>query len=284
VRIGNEASGQFQLDVFGEVLDASWTGIRAGLFQRRADLPVLRHDRDALLPSILGHLEAVWDQPDDGIWEVRGQRRHFTHSKVMAWTAFDRGVRLATALGADDLPVDRWAELRDTIHHQVCEQGWNAEKGTFVQYYGADIVDASLLMMARVGFLPASDPRIVATVDAIQRDLLVDGFVLRYPTGEGGTDDGLPPGEGAFLMTTFWLVDNLALIGRTDEARAMFEHLRGLRNDVGLLSEEYDPKAERMLGNFPQAFSHLGLIISAANLSLGVDGPFGDQLRRDDDA
>jgi GH15 family glucan-1,4-alpha-glucosidase len=282
VRIGNEASGQFQLDVFGEVLDATWTAYRAGLFERRIDLPVLHHQTDALLPAIMAHLERVWDQPDDGIWEVRGQRRHFTHSKVMAWTAFDRGVRLATAVGAEGLPVDRWAKLRDTVHDQICEKGWNAQKNSFVQYYGADIVDASLLMMVRVGFLPADDPRIIATVEAIQRDLLVDGFVLRYPTGDTGTDDGLPPGEGAFLMTTFWLVDSLALIGRTTEARELFEHLRSLRNDVGLLSEEYDPKAGRMLGNFPQAFSHLGLIVSAANLSLGAAGPFGDQTRSDD--
>ena len=213
-----------------------------------------------LLPAVLEHLEQVWDQPDDGIWEIRGPRHHFTHSKVMAWVAFDRAIRIAKYRNWDHLPIDKWAKLRDEVHDQVCDKGFNAAKNSFVQYYGSDQLDASLLMLARVGFLPPTDPRIVGTVEAIQRELVVDGFVLRYITQDGDSVDGLPAGEGTFLMTTFWLADNLALIGRTDEAREVFERLRALSNDVGLFSEEYDPKEKRMFGNFPQAFSHLAFI------------------------
>ena len=222
VRIGNEASGQFQLDVFGEVLDATWTALRGGIVSGREDVPVLRHQQDAMLPAVMAHLEQVWDTPDDGIWEIRGPRRHFVHSKVMAWAAFDRAVKIAEHLDLADSPevdVERWRTLRDQVHADVCEKGWNSDKNSFVQYYGADVVDASLLMLARVGFLPPDDPRIIATVEAIERDLLVDGFVLRYPTTDGDSVDGLPAGEGTFLMTTFWLADNLALIGRQQDAR-----------------------------------------------------------------
>ncbi|MCP4434780.1 MAG: glycoside hydrolase family 15 protein [Actinomycetia bacterium] len=269
VRIGNEASTQFQLDVFGEVMDAALMGSMGGLSpgdSSAADVGL----------ALLAALEKVWDDPDDGIWEVRGPRRHFTHSKVMAWVAFDRAVKLHDKGGLRGGDVLRWKELRDTVHQQVCEKGWNDDVGAFTQYYGSTTLDASLLMMAIVGFLPADDPRIVSTVEAIQRDLMVEGFVKRYQTGADNAD-GLPGAEGAFLLTTFWLADNLALMGRTDEATEVFERLRGLRNDVGLLSEEYDPTEGRMLGNFPQAFSHIGLIHTAANLSPEGASPCEDR-------
>jgi GH15 family glucan-1,4-alpha-glucosidase len=268
VRIGNQASEQFQLDVFGEVLDSALTAAR-NAFPREVDW-----DANLLL-AILDHLEHVWDQPDDGIWEVRGRRRHFTHSKVMAWVAFDRAIRLAQ--DHQTLPGDRvghWTELRERIHAQVCDRGFDKEINSFTQYYGSTLLDASLLMLAPVGFLPPDDPRIVGTVTAIQKELVEDGFVRRYQLD--GSVDGLTGTEGTFLMTTFWLADNLALVGRGDEAREIFERLRGIRNDVGLLSEEYDPSAARMLGNFPQAFSHVSLINTAANLST----PWGPSLMR----
>ena len=273
VRIGNQASEQFQLDVYGEVLDAAWTAIGSEMGQRVME----RQDRHGafgdLLPAMMLHLERVWDQPDDGIWEIRGPRRQFTHSKVMVWVAFDRAIRIAKLLGRDSLPTERWIERRDEVHAQVCARGWSDAKQSFVQYYGSDRLDSSLLMLARVGFLPPADARIIATVEAIQRELVVDGFVLRYATDDADGVDGLPPGEGAFLLTTFWLADNLELIGRHDEAVALFERLCELRNDLGLFSEEYDPVAGRMLGNLPQAFSHLAFINSAASLSMGEHGP-----------
>ena len=260
VRVGNQASTQFQLDVFGEVLDSA-------LLAARSALPGEAGWDPGLVLAILDHLETVWDEPDNGIWEVRGPRRHFTHSKVMAWVAFDRAIQLA-----DDhhvLPADRvahWTQLRDRIHAEVCDKGFDPEINSFTQYYGSTLLDASLLMLAPVGFLPPDDPRIAGTVAAIQENLVEDGFVRRYQSDEGV--DGLTGTEGAFLMTTFWLADNLTLMGRSDEARDIFKRLLGVRNDVGLLSEEYDHSTGRMLGNFPQAFSHVALINTAANLSM----------------
>ena len=270
MRIGNEASTQFQLDVFGELMDAALTAARGGLHRWNAP------NSDPVGVAMMTQLEQVWSEPDDGIWEVRGPRRHFTHSKVMAWVAFDRAVRLAEQGLLDgslhDGRVQRWRDLRDTVHAEVCEHGWNEDVGAFTQYYGATTLDASLLLMCSVGFLPGDDDRLVRTVEAIQRELTSDGFVKRYQTGPDNAD-GLPGHEGAFLLTTFWLADSLAFIGRTDEATEIFERLLALRNDVGLLSEEYDTDARRMLGNFPQAFSHIGLIHTAANLSLDDAAP-----------
>ena len=256
MRIGNEASEQFQLDVFGEILDAALTAVETGIGEDR-HLPVHHPQPGEMLPAVMEHLEQVWQKPDDGIWEIRGPQRQFTQSKVMAWVAFDRAVKIAEKTGRTDLPVERWRTLADQVKAEVCEKGFDKDKNSFVQYYGSDQLDSSLLMLARVGFLPPDDPRIIGTVDAIQRELVVDGFVERYPTSDKDSVDGLPAGEGAFLMTTFWLVDNLALIGREQEARKLFERLHGLQNDVGMFSEEYDTKAKRLIGNFPQAFSHL---------------------------
>jgi GH15 family glucan-1,4-alpha-glucosidase len=261
VRIGNAAAGQIQLDVYGEVLDALYVARKAGLAPEEAGW--------ALECALVGHLETIWEQPDDGIWEVRGGRRHFTHSKVMAWVAFDRIVRSAEEFGLEG-PLDRWRAVRDTIHRQVCDRGFDPTQNSFVQSYGATAVDASLLMIAMVGFLPAEDPRVCGTVAAIERDLLRDGFVLRYDTGN--LIDGLPPGEGSFLACTFWLADNYVLLGRYDEARELFERLLSLRNDVGLLAEQYDASAKRQLGNFPQALSHLALVNTAHNL-VSAGGP-----------
>jgi GH15 family glucan-1,4-alpha-glucosidase len=272
VRIGNEASEQFQLDVFGELLDASLTAVESGIGEDR-HLPVHHPQPGEMLPAVMEHLEQVWQKPDDGIWEIRGPQRHFTQSKVMAWVAFDRAAKIAEKTGRTDLPIGRWRTLADQVKSEVCEKGFDKEKNSFVQYYGSDQLDSSLLMLARVGFLPPDDPRIIGTVDAIQRELLVDGFVQRYPTSDKDSVDGLPAGEGTFLMTTFWLVDNLALIGREQEARTLFERLRGLQNDVGMFSEEYDTQAKRLIGNFPQAFSHLGFIVSASHLSAAQPSP-----------
>jgi GH15 family glucan-1,4-alpha-glucosidase len=256
VRIGNAASDQFQLDVYGEVIDAMYHARVHGLESHPVTWPLMK--------VLMEFLESAWSRPDEGIWEVRGPHRHFTHSKVMAWVAFDRAVKSVERLGRDG-PVEHWRQVRDAIHAQVCREGFDTDLGAFVQFYGARHLDASLLMIPLVGFLPASDPRVRGTADAIQRRLMKDGFVLRYTNKEDV--DGLPPGEGAFLACTFWLCDNLALMGRTDEARAIFDRLLGLCNDIGLLSEEFDPPARRLVGNFPQAFSHVGLINSAANLS-----------------
>ena len=261
VRIGNAASGQIQLDVYGEVMDALYVARRAGLAAEQASW--------GLECALIAHLETIWEQPDDGIWEVRGGRRHFTHSKIMSWVAFDRVVRSAEEFGLEG-PLDRWRAVRDAIHRQVCDRGFDPAQNAFVQSFGATALDASLLLIAIVGFLPADDPRVLGTVAAIERDLLHDGFVLRYDTGN--LVDGLPPGEGSFLACTFWLADNYVLQGRYDEARALFERLLALRNDVGLLAEEYDVSTNRQLGNFPQALSHLSLINTARNL-LGAGGP-----------
>jgi GH15 family glucan-1,4-alpha-glucosidase len=275
VRIGNAASEQFQLDVYGEVIDALYESRRSA---------VADHDLNAynLGVALLDFLEDAWKQPDEGIWEVRGPRQHFTHSKVMAWVAFDRAARLVQEYRdqygdeQDDTNVARWCALRDEVHAEVCAKAYDADRKTFVQAYGSPNLDASLLMMPLVGFLPATDERMQGTVAAIQRDLTTDGFVARYSTESAV--DGLPPGEGVFLPCTFWLADNLALMGRVDEARALFERLIGLTNDVGLLAEEYDPESNRQLGNFPQAFTHVSLVNSASNLSR-LEGPAHKRAR-----
>ncbi|MGD9545615.1 MAG: glycoside hydrolase family 15 protein [Methylocystis sp.] len=257
VRIGNAASGQVQLDVYGEVMDALYQA-------RQGELGPLKASFD-LQRAILDHLATIWSDPDDGIWEVRGGRQHFAYSKVMAWVAFDRAVKLSEGFGLTG-PVDRWKQLRQEIHDDICQKAFNAKIGAFAQSYGADTLDASVLLMPLVGFLPASDPRVKGTLAAIERNLMADGFVMRYDTQ--ASKDGLPPGEGAFLACSFWFVDNLVLAGRQKEAEQMFERLCGLCNDVGLLSEEYDPRAKRLIGNFPQALSHIALVNSAHNLFL----------------
>ena len=257
VRIGNAAAGQLQLDVYGEVLDAMYQARRLGLAPDDNGWNLER--------ALVGHLETIWREPDEGIWEVRGGRKHFTASKVMVWAAFDRAIRSVEEFGLAG-PVDRWRAVRDEVHREVCTRGFNAEKGCFTQFYGSTALDASLLLMPMVGFLPADDPRVVATVRAIEVELVEDGFVKRYD--EKGNVDGLSGGhEGAFLPCSFWLADNYVLMGRLDEARALFERLIALRNDVGLMSEEYDSIARRQVGNFPQAFTHVALINTAHNLS-----------------
>jgi len=267
VRSGNDAYHHFQLDVFGEVLDAMHQCWRAGLDPGDAGWRLER--------ALLDFLESGWERPDTGIWEVRGPERHFTHSKMMAWVAMDRAVKAVEHFGLDG-PVERWRALCDTIHDQVCREGFNAERGAFVQFYGSDLLDASLLMMPLVGFLPATDSRVRGTIEAIERELTTEAFVARYTTVP--EVDGLPAGEGAFLLCSFWLVDNLELLGRHDEARHLFEQLLAIRNDVGLLSESYDIKARRLVGNYPQAFSHIGLINTARNLSRR-GGPAEDRPR-----
>jgi GH15 family glucan-1,4-alpha-glucosidase len=256
VRIGNAAHTQFQLDVFGEVVDALHAARKAGL---SPDENAWRVERE-----LLDYLETAWREPDEGIWEVRGPRRHFTHSKVMAWVAFDRMVKAVERFGLEG-PVERWRASRDAVHEEVCRRGLDPEGRHFVQYYGSRALDASLLMIPLVGFLPAMDPRMQATVQAVETRLSRDGFLSRYPTTP--EVDGLPPGEGAFLPCSFWLVDNYGLQGRHEEAHRLFRRLLDLRNDLGLLSEEYEPAAGRLLGNFPQAFSHISLVNSAYNLT-----------------
>jgi GH15 family glucan-1,4-alpha-glucosidase len=265
VRIGNAASEQFQLDVYGEVLDVMLLAARVGMSPDPAAW--------AVIDVLLDFLEGAWRQPDDGIWEVRGPRRHFTHSKMMAWVAMDRAVRLSEDFSIPG-PVDSWRRTRDAIHAEVCGEGYNADLGTFTQYYGGSEVDAALLQMPLVGFLPADDVRVKGTVAAIERTLLTpSGFVLRYRSEASSAVDGLPPGEGCFLPCSFWLADAYAMEGRNAEATALFEMLLGLVNDVGLLAEEYDPVAERFLGNFPQAFSHVALVNTARNVSGGRTSP-----------
>jgi GH15 family glucan-1,4-alpha-glucosidase len=252
VRIGNAASEQFQLDVYGEVIGVGFLGATA-----------VGRIEDRMWPrwrKIVEHVESIWRQPDDGIWETRGPRRHFTHSKVMAWVVFDRAIRLVEQFGLE-APLERWRAARDEVHREVCEQGFDGSRQTFTQYYGSKELDAAVLNIPLVGFLPPTDPRVTGTIDAISRELARDGFVSRYSTAE--TDDGLAGDEGQFLACSFWLVSALALNGRIEEARALFERLLGLANDLGLLSEEYDVKGQRQVGNFPQAFSHLALIGAA---------------------
>jgi GH15 family glucan-1,4-alpha-glucosidase len=255
VRIGNAAHGQLQIDVFGEVMDALHQA-------RKGKMP---EDRNAwhLEVALLTHLEHVYQRPDHGIWEVRGEPQHFTHSKLMAWVALDRAIKSAELCGLEG-PLERWSHLRAELHEEICTRGFDAKVGSFMQAYGSAEVDASLLLMPLVGFLPANDPRIVGTVRCIEERLLVDGFVYRYDSAL--TDDGLPPGEGAFLACTFWLVDNYLLQGRHAEARRLFDRLLSIRNDVGLLAEEYHPTLGRHVGNFPQAFSHVALVSTAFNI------------------
>ena len=271
VRVGNAAAEQFQLDVYGEVMDA--------LHQARVhELGPHQHSW-SLQQLLLEFLEGAWDRPDEGIWEVRGGRRHFTHSKVLAWVAFDRGVQAIERYGLDG-PVGRWRELRDEIHAEVCREGFNVELNSFTQSYGSSELDASTLLIPLLGFLPPDDPRVVGTVEAVQRDLTRDGFVDRYRTVvDANVVDGLVGTEGVFLPCSFWLVDALLMLERDDEARELFEKLLGVTNDLGLLSEEYDPAARRLLGNFPQAFTHVGLVNSAYNLSHHT-GPMHQRTRK----
>ncbi|MGK5498136.1 glycoside hydrolase family 15 protein [Streptomyces sp. URMC 125] len=258
VRIGNAAADQFQLDVWGEVLDGLHLARETGLTVDETAWNVQR--------ALLDYLEGHWDEPDYSLWEVRGDSRHFVHSKVMAWAGLDRAVHTVRSHGLPG-PADRWAALRDTVHAEVCAKGYDAERGTFTQSYGSRELDAALLLLPRVGFLPWSDPRIRGTVEAVRRELSHDGFLLRYRPDADGSADGLPGGEGAFLACTFWLADALHCTGRTHEAEVLFERLLGLRNDVGLLSEEYDPRTGRQIGNTPQAFSMVGLVNTARCLS-----------------
>jgi GH15 family glucan-1,4-alpha-glucosidase len=256
VRIGNAASEQIQLDIYGEVMDA--------MHQARMGNIATDGSGWAVQLGALKHFETIWEQPDSGIWEVRGGPRHFTYSKVMAWVAFDRAVKTIEEFNREG-PLEEWRAMRAKIHDEVCREGFNKDIGAFVQSYGSKELDASVLLIPLVGFLPADDPRIRSTVEAIERNLMQDGFVMRYDTA--AHRDGLPGSEGAFLACSFWLADNFVLLGRLDDARRLLQRLLELRNDVGLLSEEYDPRAQRLVGNFPQALSHIALINTALNLS-----------------
>lgn len=272
VRVGNAAADQFQLDVYGEVADAMAQALKGGLPP---------HPRTPALSEVMmPFLEEAWRRPDKGIWEVRGRPRHFTHSKVMAWVAFDRAAALAKAAeGGSDL-ARRWRKVADKIHEDVCRHGFDPDLGSFVQSYGSKVLDASLLHIPLVGFLPPDDPRVISTINAIEHGLMHEGLLMRYRTEE--VDDGQPLGEGAFLACSFWLADVMVLLGCTEDARRLFEKLRGLCNDVGLLAEEYDPVAGRMLGNFPQAFSHVGLINTALNLARR-EGPAEERAETHDE-
>ncbi|MGW7547523.1 glycoside hydrolase family 15 protein [Streptomyces sp. NPDC054770] len=257
VRVGNSAVDQLQLDVYGEVMDSL-------SLARTAGLPTKPH-MWAIQCALMKFLEKAWRQPDEGLWEVRGGRRHFVHSKVLVWVAADRAVRTMEDYAELKGDLQAWRALRDEVHREVCEKGFDPKRNTFTQYYGSHELDASLLLIPRVGFLPPDDPRVIGTVDAIRDDLGHSGFLRRYDTDAIGVD-GMPGGEGAFLACSFWLADALHMTGRTDEAKELFERLVGLVNDVGLLSEEYDPETGRQLGNFPQAFSHIGLVNTALTL------------------
>jgi GH15 family glucan-1,4-alpha-glucosidase len=255
VRVGNAAARQIQLDIYGEMLDSFF----------HAQQSMRRHNENDFraLVLLLEHLEQIWKEPDQGIWEMRGRPKHFTYSKMMAWVAFDRAVRLAEMLDYD-APVERWKTLRDTIHAEICARGYDKKKKCFVQAYGSDQLDASLLLMPVVGFLPGTDRRVKATVRAIERELMPDGLVRRYNTSK--VRDGLPAGEGVFLACSFWMVSSLKAVGRSRDARKLFAKLLPLRNDLGLLSEEYDVGRKRLVGNFPQAFSHIALVNAAFDL------------------
>ena len=255
VRIGNAAHGQIQIDVYGEVMDAFYQAQRGGLPGNP--------DAWNLQQALLAHLEQIWDQPDSGIWESRAPERHFTFSKIMAWVAFDRGIKLATEFGMEG-PVDRWKNIADEIHADVCANGYDAELGSFVQSYGSKWLDGSVLLIPTTGFLPIDDPRIAGTIRAVEHRLLAGGLVMRHDPGQ--VETGLAHGEGAFLACSFWLADAFVLLGRQEEGQRLFDRLLSLRNNVGLLSEQYDPRAQRLVGNFPQAFSHIALINTAHNL------------------
>ncbi|MBI0301011.1 glycoside hydrolase family 15 protein, partial [Streptomyces sp. PRKS01-29] len=257
VRVGNEAVDQRQLDIYGEVLDTLHLA-------RASGLPAEPHTWK-IQTALMDFLESAWRDPDEGLWEVRGPRRHFVHSKVMAWVAADRAVRAMEADPRLSGDANRWRAMRDAVHREVCEKGYDAERSTFTQSYGSAELDAATLLIPRVGFLPATAPRVLGTIDAVRRELSEDGLIRRY-TADGDVD-GLPGSEGAFLACSFWLADALQLAGRHKDARALFERLLALRNDVGLLAEEYDPATGRQLGNFPQAFSHIGLVGTALTLA-----------------
>ncbi|MEY4575799.1 MAG: hypothetical protein RL701_502 [Pseudomonadota bacterium] len=258
VRAGNAASGQFQLDVYGEVISSLYAGLRLGIAGNGEGWAPLR--------KTVEFVESVWQQPDDGIWEVRGGRKHFTHSKIMAWVVFDRAIKAISEFGSGGFEGAQWLPhlraLRERVHAEICQRGYNPRLNTFTQSYGSEALDASLLLIPHVGFLPASDPRVQGTVAAVERGLVRDGFVLRYNTDH--TNDGLKGSEGAFLACSFWLADNYAFAGRLDDAEELFNRLLALRNPLGLLAEEYDSKLQRQVGNFPQAFSHLALIFTAS--------------------
>jgi len=264
VRIGNAAAMQVQLDIYGEMLDSFF----------HAQSRMGRHcEQDfRILVLLMKHLESIWPEPDEGIWETRGGAQQFTYSKMMAWVAFDRAVKLAE-VHHYKAPVEKWKFLRDRLHQEICDRAFNIEKNSFVQAYGSDQLDAGLLLMPSVGFLPGSDPRVKATVEAIERELMPGGLVLRYDTSK--VNDGLPPGEGVFLACSFWMVSSLKAIGRPDDARALFERLLSLCNDLGLLSEEYDIQRKRLVGNFPQAFSHIALV----NAAFDLDDRFTERAR-----
>ncbi|HEV2303312.1 MAG TPA: glycoside hydrolase family 15 protein [Stellaceae bacterium] len=268
VRIGNAAADQLQLDIYGEVIDALHLSYQHDLPQTKRGVAISR--------ALVDHLATTWRRPDESIWEGRGSPRHFTYSKVMAWVAFDRAIRIFEELGVRG-PLANWRRVADEIHRDICKKAFDPGLNSFVQAYGSKSLDASLLLLPLVGFLPPTDPRLLGTVAAIERDLMCDGFVLRYRTEEG--KDGLPPGEGAFLACSFWLADNLALQGRLGEARALFERLLAVRNDVGLFAEQYDPRSRRFTGNFPQAFSHVALVNTAFNLSR-AEGPGEERAGR----
>jgi GH15 family glucan-1,4-alpha-glucosidase len=268
VRVGNAASQQLQLDVYGEVM-AAFYHARTRLGK---DLELDFH----VPVSMIEHLEKIWQEPDDGIWEIRGQRQHFTYSKVMAWVAFDRAIRIAEEMKTD-VPIQRWKRARAKIHKQVCERAYNAKIGSFMQAYGSEELDASLLLMPLVGFLPHDDERVRGTILAIEKYLMPNGFVMRYNTAT--SDDGLPPGEGVFLACSFWMVSNLKLLGREADARKLFERVLSVANDVGLLAEEYDISRKRLVGNFPQALSHIALVNAAFDL-FGQNGSAKQRLRR----
>ena len=268
VRIGNAAVGQLQIDVYGELMDTLHAA-------REAELSGL-DEAWRLQKVLLSRLESVWQQPDHGIWEVRGAPRHFTHSRLMSWVAFDRGIKGVERFGLDG-PVDRWRDLRDAIHADICGKGFDRDRNTFVQSFGARSLDASLLLIPQVGFLPADDPRVTGTVAAVERELLRDGLVLRYDTDASA--DGVGGDEGAFFVCSFWLADAYVMLGRLDDAKRLFDRLLSLRNDLGLLAEEYDVRRRRLVGNFPQGFSHIGLVNTAFNL-VDAHGPAHQRAQR----